>query len=939
MRGIHLGMAVRHAWLIFVVAIVSACGGGGGGAGGGGSSGSPAAATFSAAFSPASINTSTIAGYAQPVSYSATLTYTGMSSLYLVAEGDAKILASITGNVAGNSLSGVITFRGDLAVGNYSTTFYVHACLDTQCKSEVSGSPVSLPITFAVLPNIQVQQQQVSLQRTGTDPAPTALVQVTVPPAAGTVTMTATGPADAFSASFDGAAIHIATSQVRAGQYSLQLALQGSSDPRYTQTVTVTYTVYPPPGGEQVLSVSPNSVNVVVPQGMSLTQQLVVTPPTWTSNWDPPQVLDTRGMLSLANLGNNVYQLTFNAASAQIGSYSADVTFSAGPTGGTATAHVNWSVAASFYTTGNFVVTLDATSTSASLQMSAPVVTVDGVPATWSASTSALWMQVSPTSGTTGTNPLVVTIDPTLGGTDNWTYAGNVNLSINRTGTSPEAVPVGVYNNLPELQRSIAVLSGTGGRIYIDGAIPGLSSALLSTNSLSVTGATLAAASYRDDTRFIGTVSLLALDVTGAVPGIPIVISANTPLASSQVSVAVKAPVQVTPAFAALAFGAYRPAVYAPGLDAFYFSSPDTVYRWAQASGSWSLGQFALGGGVTGVALRQDEQQLYAAIGPNLVRLDPITLALTAEGGPLFDASGGADVQFDGTAPATMATLAYASDGRAIASVANPLNLQLINGSAYWISGHSTTRKLPDLTAGPQVADPGTTYVGNGQSGVGLAASPSRHVITATDPGGNVALYQASLARWSPGSRQPSGTAIVAVSDNGQRMVRSDGIVLDSGSEIGNLIGVVPFTHQVGGYGLSQDGHYGLVYGYQVNPVNGAQPASDGTVWVVDLSQLPATPLTSSAIVATIALSSPVGCTSSTLATGETCQHNASITVAPGSGSAFVLGPRGVAAVALPASVEVMTAEARRPMAAGQMRQVLDQSPVTRPLGVLPSGH
>ncbi|HWS68995.1 MAG TPA: hypothetical protein VN325_40010 [Steroidobacteraceae bacterium] len=81
--------------------------------------------------------------------------------------------------------------------------------------------------------------------------------------------------------------------------------------------------------------------------------------------------------------------------------------------------------------------------------------------------------------------------------------------------------------------------------------------------------------------------------------------------------------------------------------------------------------------------------------------------------------------------------------------------------------------------------------------------------------------------------------------------------------------------------------------------------------------------------------------TSSTLATGETCQHTASITLAPGSDSAFVLGPRGVAAVALPPSVAVMNASAAaaRPAVAGQVGQRQDQLRLMRPLGVLPTGR
>jgi hypothetical protein len=51
-------------------------------------------------------------------------------------------------------------------------------------------------------------------------------------------------------------------------------------------------------------------------------------------------------------------------------------------------------------------------------------------------------------------------------------------------------------------------------------------------------------------------------------------------------------------------------------------------------------------------------------------------------------------------------------------------------------------------------------------------------------------------------------------------------------------------------------------------------------------------------VAAVVPLTDAVGCTA-TLVAGELCEHGANVTVAPGDASAFVLGPRGVAAVSL----------------------------------------
>jgi len=757
------------------------------------------------------------------------------------------------------------------------------------------------------------------------------VLPVTVPPAAGTVQMALSGRTDAISMTFNGASIGIMPAQVRAGQYVVQATLQGSADPRYVQTVTVTYTVNPPAGGEHALSVNPAFLIFSLPQGTTATQLLVATPPTWTSAWDPPQLTNVDAMLSLGALATDQYQLSVNTFNAMAGLHTGSVLFSAGPAGGTQSVPIDVYVASTFYpVAGSFAVPLNAASTAADLQLSSQIVTVDGVQNHWTASTNAPWLTVLQASGVTGVNPLNLRIDPTVGGATDWNLGATVNLAIDRPGTLPVALPVSVFNYLPQLQRSNAVLVGNAGRIYVQGALNGTYDQLLSSGALHVAGANLLSAHYVTDTRFVGDmVTGVAVDVSGAVAGQPITINAVTPLASSQVTIAVKAPVQVPQGYLSLPYGNHRPSAYASGMDAFYFSGPDTIYRWAQAGGAWTLSQATVPG-VIGVALRPDEKGLYAIVGATVEGLDPVNLTPLATG-QLRDFTGQPTLQFDGAGPAGTASFVYASDGRAIASVTVLPGIQMAGYGAYWITSPSPTRVLADLTSAPTIGDPGQPW-SNAQAGVSLARSPSGHTIAGTDPvGGAVELYQPSLAYWSPAGQVPAGLYIVAVSDDGQRMVRSDGQVLGAGADLGNLSSVVPFTHSAGGYGLTQDGRYGVVYGYQIVIENAAQRARSPTLWVVDLSQVPTTPLASAPIVATIALADAVGCTTTPLATGETCTHNASVTLSPGSGSAFVLGPRGLAAVSLPTSVMVMTASGQL-QAQAQPRFPQAPKPVSRPI-------
>jgi len=938
---VHLdrfGAVAAQMGLWCMVGLIAGCGGGGGGdtatTPGAGTSGP---GVFSAVFSPVALNTYTIQGNPDQVSYSATLSFTGSAGLYLVAEGEPAVVAALDGTISGNTLQGTVTLRGDLAPGSYSTQMKLLACLDTQCATQAAGSPAVLPITYEVRTNIQVQQL-VSLQRTGRDPAPSTSLPVTVPAGAGTVQMTVVGNTDAISATFDGASITVTTVQVRSGQYTLQATLRGSSDPRYVQTVTVNYTVNAPPGGEQPLTISPPAVYLYPSQGTMATRTLTATPPTWTSALDPPQILGTSDPFVLTSLGNSQYQVSLDTTGLAVGLHLAQVQFSAGPTGGTASIYVYVQVGTAFYPTGNFNLNLDATTTQAGLVISSPVLTVDGVAAHWTVTTTTPWLSVLRSTGVTGVDTADLQIDPTFAGDPHWWgYSGSITLAIDRAGTSALLVPVSVGNYVPRLDRSAAVLTGSAGRLYVVGALSSTYSALLASGTLHVTGANLVAASYRNDTRFVGDVTDLAIDVSGAVAGQPITIAAVTPLATSQVTIAVKAPVQVPQGYRSLPYGNYRPSAYAAAMDAFYFSGTDTVYRWAQASGSWTLSQGSVPG-VSGVALRPDEQRLYAVAGYTLEALDPISFAPLLSG--LLGGGPPSPTQFDPAAPSGAASVAFASDDRIIASLVAVMNGQRSSCNAHWIGAGGATgtylgsRNLVDPAAFVGSADPDQGYWSytNSQTGVALVASPSRHVVLATDAGGAVSFYQTRVAAWSPAGLAPAGTYMVAVSDDAQRMVRSDGEVLAAGSDLGNLSGVVPLNYLPGGYGLTQDGRYGLVYGYQILLESGAQRARNATLWVVDMSQAPTVPLAAAPVVAAIALADAVGCTSATLAAGESCAHTASVTLSPGSGSAFVLGPRGLAAVPLPSSAIVMTAVGGGAQAFTQPRPAPVSEPASRPV-------
>jgi hypothetical protein len=618
-------------------------------------------------------------------------------------------------------------------------------------------------------------------------------------------------------------------------------------------------------------------------------------------------------MVTMVDLGGDQYELTIDARGRPLGSDYAFVQLSAGPTGGTAVLFVRPQVVSSFYPmAGYFSIPLTGTSSPADLHLSTPVVTIDAVPARWTAVSTLPWLRLLRATGITGVDTLDMQIDPTLLDAAEFTTVGNVDISIDRPGTTPVPLPVGVNDTRPSFQRGTAALVGDRGRIYIDGVIR-TDSGAIDPGILQVTGAVLQQARYLTDTRFVGDVSVLAVDVTGAVAGQPIVVRALGPLVDTSFTTAVEAPTRVPTGYLSLPYGAYRPPQYAPTRDALYFAGSGTVYRWAHDATSWTMTQVAVPGAID-VALRTDAQRLHAVGGTSVRALDPTTLATIGDGtmSSIFFPGN----RFDEAAPAGQNVIAYAADGRAMAAVYVPGPAgDRQSRRLAWITPPLGGKVLGDLIDSPGPGDPGSGFGSDVQPEIGVAvvASANGRAIAGSYPDGLVLLYRADARQITSGLRLPAGMPVVAIANDAQRMVRSDGVVVDNaGVSLGGLASIVPFTHVAGGYGMTQDGRYGLVYGYRIVAEAGGDRARDATLWVVDMAGVPTTPLASAPIVATISLPDAVGCTGP-LATGETCRHVASVTVAAGAGSAFVLGPRGIAAVALPAAVVVAPEMLRGP--------------------------
>jgi len=910
------------ALILGVAALVGGCGGGGSGAGNeaSGGGGTTPDETFSASFTPATVQVEGVQGSPATVALSAKLHYEGASALYLGVGYDEPLVLDVDGYVDENdTLQLAVTMRGDVDPGDHQTELTLYACYDEQCARSAPGSPVKVAVTYRVTPGLQVQRQ-VQLERTGAEAAPTLTVPVTIPAAAGTLTMDYPGVDSlaAVQATFDGQALHFTTRDVRAGTYTGKVTLRSLSDPRYVATVDVTYVVKPPPGGEVPLSVVVEGGNAAVRQGQKVTRRLTITRPSWTNAWFDPELLSFYAdHFTLVAAGTDAYDLTFDSTGLVPGSYSSNVRFVAGTTGGEATVYFAVDVGASVVLEGTFGRALSATSGAADLAFSLVVRDPEGDGTAWTAVSKTAGLQVLRSSGRTGVDSLELAVDPAVLASPQALLEFGVEVAVDRPGTAAQVFTVVLQNNLPSLQRaSPGTLVGRSGRVYVEGAYSVWDSQLLAPGVLQVTGATLDKASWITDTRFVGDVSLLALDLAGATPGQPVTIRAVSGLATAQVQVDVIAALQAS-GFQALPYAAYRPGRYVPGAGAFYFAGPGVVYRWGRDGSSWQLTQSSRPG-LLDVTAMPDGASLVGLEPPQVVSLDPRTLGVLSSG--TFGANLFFQDALDTSAMTGLNAIVFSADARALASLKTQPETD--NHGVAWICTPQTTRALAALTQAPVECEPGISPRTTGSTvGWGLVRSANGQSVVAVSPTGVRVSYAAAQRRWSAGTALPAGMAIDAVADDGRRAVRSDGMVLDAAdTPLGSLGSAIPLTHVAGGFGLTSDGRFGLVYGYRLTGSGNAQRATDARLLVVDLRDVVTGGAGSAPVVANVVLSSAVGCTAATV-DGERCEHRAALTTAPGDGTVFLVGPRGVAAVALPdALITGQVAAGMRP--AGAMKGV-----------------
>lgn len=352
--------------------------------------------------------------------------------------------------------------------------------------------------------------------------------------------------------------------------------------------IVVSYTVTPPPGGDQALAVSPTSLTLNAYEGASTSATLTVTPPSWN-----PQVTVTAeypigtpsGWLTLTPVAGGETVLA-NAATLTTGSYTANLRLHAAYPSTDILVPVALTVGVGLVQPANVLLSVNAETPSAALSGSVAVNVASGPATPFTATSNAPWLILTTSSGQTGQS-LAYRVDPTqiaAALTSNQVSSAQVTVT---PGTASMMAPVSfnvqVTGNLPLIQTlaPYVQLPGQPARVILRGS--GFS-AITAPNRFAIDGQAPTSITQVNDTEVV---ALLAALTAGSHT-----VSVSNALGIATATGRVLASAAPSYSYAAIATGGLiRSIAYDPERDALYAANYDaeTIMSFRHTSASGSL--------------------------------------------------------------------------------------------------------------------------------------------------------------------------------------------------------------------------------------------------------------------------------------------------------------------------------------------------------------
>ncbi|MBA5688632.1 hypothetical protein [Rugamonas apoptosis] len=616
-----------RALIAAAIASLALLGCGGGGSGGGSSnSGNPDPSPgFSVSIDHAELRFSgEEGGYIDGQAVLGSAQGTTTATVYTGALDLGTALDRVTQQVVGTQLKFTVYPKTNLLAGEYRGNVQLFACADDKCARHFAGSPVNVAYTITIRKGMSVSPTSMAL---GAISGATTSRELVVQLPAGVAAPAVSTAANWFTASYTSAGtVLITTKPMPPGSYAGTVSI---SIPGRTIEVPVSYTVQSDGSTQTNFTSDVDNLSFTATAGGNAGSRTVnVTLPSWTTelNAEIGYYTSSKGWLTLSKTGERSYTVSANAAELGAGTYAAQLVLRSGYLTSPLTLPVTMTVgAATWSVTGNTSFNVSATTDSA-IQSSALQIDLPNLPAQgWTASSSASWLKLINSSGTTGSTKLQVKLDNAamLQLPNASTYQADVTISSASGKVAATKVTFALKKNLPEVSfvAPHLQLPNTPGTLILRGrgfdSVTDLQKALMVSGSAQVAGITR----IND--------SQLQVQVTGAASGntsfsIGNAMGVNTGSATMKVA----APSAYTYKAVATA-GIKGGIVYDEERRSVYTANKTlgTVMRFAYAGGSWNVTAASLPT-IESVAMAPDGASLVAtATSGKIVLFDPATLA------------------------------------------------------------------------------------------------------------------------------------------------------------------------------------------------------------------------------------------------------------------------------------------------------------------------